>query len=91
MAGSLDDDVEFMRRKLAETRRLAEDMPLAVEYDNGGGQSGVRENPVFTAYERMLASYIAATKGIDTDAKPEPTRNTLTLIQGKRAKKASNG
>lgn len=31
---------------------------LIIEYDNGGGQSGVRENPYYPAYERLLSSYV---------------------------------
>ena len=33
------------------------DEPLVIEYDNGGGQSGIRENPFYPAYEKLLASY----------------------------------
>ena len=29
-----------------------------VEYDNGGGQKGIRENPVFKAYEALWKSYM---------------------------------
>ena len=35
---------------------------LIIEYDNGGGQAGVRENPYYAAYEKLLASY---TKTLD--------------------------
>ena len=30
---------------------------LTTEYDNGGGQTGVRENPAFKAYEALWKSY----------------------------------
>lgn len=33
---------------------------LIVEYDNGGGQAGIRENPYYPAYEKLLASYTRA-------------------------------
>ena len=44
-------------RILTEGKRL-ETEPLIIEYDNGGGQAGVRENPYYPAYERLLASYV---------------------------------
>ena len=31
---------------------------LIIGYDNGGGQSGIRENPYYPAYEKLLASYV---------------------------------
>lgn len=31
---------------------------LIIEYDNGGGQSGLRENPYYPAYEKLINTYI---------------------------------
>lgn len=53
----LISDAEFMRRKLAESKKAMEEEPIAIPYDNGGGQTGVRENPIFTAYEKLLKTY----------------------------------
>jgi hypothetical protein len=30
-----------------------------VAYDNGGGQKGIRENPLFKGYENLWRSYMA--------------------------------
>lgn len=55
---TLEEQVRVMSDKL---KQAAEQVPaenLIVEYDNGGGQTGVRENPFFPAYEKLLNSYI---------------------------------
>lgn len=56
----LAENVVFMARKLKETRDSMGRTPLIVKYDNGGGQSGYRENPVFKAYNAMASRYVAA-------------------------------
>ena len=48
----------FMKVKLDEARELIKHETITVEYDNGGGQKGVRENPVFKAYEALWKSYM---------------------------------
>jgi hypothetical protein len=45
-------------KRLEEERKKFPDQKLLVHYDNGGGQSGMRENPFFPAYEKLLASYM---------------------------------
>lgn len=40
-----------------EGQRISEES-LVVDYDNGGGQSGVRENPFYPAYEKLINTYI---------------------------------
>lgn len=52
----------FMKVKLDEAREQIKDETITVEYDNGGGQKGIRENPVFKAYEALWKSYMI---GID--------------------------
>ena len=53
----LAESVMFMQAKLEETRKKIQKEPLVIAYDNGGGQSGIRENPSFTSYEKMFATY----------------------------------
>ncbi len=53
----LAESVLFMAAKLEESRKAMQNEPLVVPYDNGGGQSGIRENPHFTAYEKLMATY----------------------------------
>ena len=61
------DDKAVLKRQLERmAARLLEEVekiptePLVMEYDNGGGQSGIRENPFYPAYEKLLSSYTRA-------------------------------
>lgn len=56
-AVELADSVLFMASKLKETRSKIKKEPLVIEYDNGGGQKGIRENPNYIAYEHLLTAY----------------------------------
>lgn len=53
----LAESVLFMAGKLKEAREAMKDEELIIPYDNGGGQSGIRENPHFTAFEKLMATY----------------------------------
>ena len=46
-----------MAKKLKESKAGLRDQAIVIPYDNGGGQTGIRENPAFTAYEKLLATY----------------------------------
>lgn len=48
----------FMKVKLEEAREQVKNETITVAYDNGGGQKGVRENPIFKAYEALWKSYM---------------------------------
>ena len=88
----LAESVVFMAKKLEEARKALKDEPLVVEYNNGGGQCGIRENPHFIAYEHLLTSYNKAlrqlTEIVDKGAPSRKASNImkeLTLIAGKKA------
>ena len=49
--------LNMMAARIIEEGKRIESEPLVMEYDNGGGQSGVRENPFYPAYEKLLTSY----------------------------------
>lgn len=53
----LAESVIFMASKLEESRKAMINEPLVVPYDNGGGQMGMRENPHYTAYEKLMNTY----------------------------------
>lgn len=59
-AEALACEVLFMEGRLAETRAKMGGTELVVAYDNGGGQTGIRKNPVYDAYNALLKSYISA-------------------------------
>ena len=48
----------FMKVKLDEAREQIKHETITVDYDNGGGQKGIRENPIFKAYEALWKSYM---------------------------------
>lgn len=77
----LAEQVLFMRKKLESERIRLKNVPLTIEYDNGGGQSGIRENPDIIAYEKLLSSYMKALKQlqdiIENHKAPEKTSNLM--------------
>ena len=86
---ALADSVLFMASKLKETRIAIQSEPLVIEYDNGGGQKGIRENPSFVAYEHLLTTYNKSlrqlTEIIDKGSsvrKPSGILNELEVIAG---------
>ena len=64
------DNLAWMRAKMDDTRAMIQDEPVAIEYDNGGGQTGIRENPMFKGYESLWRSYVAGIKQV-IDAVPD--------------------
>lgn len=54
---TLKEQANVMADKLKEAAKRLPDEKLIIEYDNGGGQKGTRENPFFPAYEKLLAAY----------------------------------
>lgn len=56
-AVELAENLLLMEGKLAETRQGIANQQVVIPYDNGGGQTGIRENPAFKGYHALLASY----------------------------------
>ena len=56
-AVTLAEQVLFMAEKLEESMEGIKDQCIVIPYDNGGGQCGIRENPAFAAYEKLLTTY----------------------------------
>ena len=54
----LQDQLRLMRDRLVEEGNKIPDEPIIIDYDNGGGQNGIRENPFYPAYEKLLSSYV---------------------------------
>lgn len=59
----------FMKVKLDEARTDLMGEQLYTWYDNGGGQSGIREHPGFSAYNKLLTTFARVIKQI-TDLMP---------------------
>lgn len=52
------DNMAWQRVKLDEARAEMKDASIVCEYNNGGGQTGTRENPVFKAYINLWRAYM---------------------------------
>ena len=53
------ENTAWMKAKLDEARELIRNASVAIPYDNGGGQTGIRENPLFKGYESLWKSYMS--------------------------------
>lgn len=86
---ALEAQAAFMRTALRKQKKALKDQPFVVEYDNGGGQTGTKENPEWTAYEKLLKSYqatlraIAAQKGGKAAEKTTGIGSPLTNYRNK--------
>ena len=49
----------WMKVKLDDARGAIKNSNVVIPYDNGGGQTGLRENPLFKGYESLWKSYMA--------------------------------
>jgi hypothetical protein len=47
----------WMKVKLDQTRLILMNAAVVMNYDNGGGQTGVRKNPAFDAYNSLISQY----------------------------------
>lgn len=66
---SLLPNIAFLKVKLDEARSDLLYESLFTEYDNGGGQSGLREHPGFSAYNKLFTTFARAVKQL-TDMMP---------------------
>ncbi len=55
---SIIDNVAVMKVKLDELKETIKEEEAIVEYDNGGGQKGTRENPAFKRYESLFKTFM---------------------------------
>lgn len=88
-------NVALMQAKLEETSEEIETSSIVVEYDNGGGQRGIRENPLFRGYEALWKSYMVGVRtildGLDAETakatrqKATETRSVLEIVKARRA------
>lgn len=58
------DNTAWMKVKLDVTREKIKTTDVAIPYDNGGGQSGIRENPLFKGYESLFKTYMSGMRQI---------------------------
>lgn len=84
--------VVLMSEKIEATITELQDAPLVIPYDNGGGQTGIRENPEFVAFEKLMASYTKSLRQLtEIVEKGSPSQKSigvlkeLSVIAGKKA------
>lgn len=105
-AAGVDDDtismlwptiqnIGTLKAKLDDIQGELEEASLLIDWDNGGGQTGTKENPVFRMYESMWKSYTAGIKMVmsyipeeQKKAKGNGNQNVLQLVREKHVKKA---
>ena len=56
---SIIENTAWMKIKLDDAREAVKTSSVVIPYDNGGGQKGLRENPIFKGYESLWKSYMA--------------------------------
>ena len=91
MAEQLAEEVLWMADRLTANRAAIGNAPIVIPYDNGGGQTGVRRNPAFDAYESLVNSFVRALTALDDILADSPAAKTsgdalsqLRLIVGQR-------
>ena len=101
MVGLLEDvitNTAWIKVKLDEARDAIKTSNVVIPYDNGGGQKGLRENPLFKGYESLLKSYMGGMKQIldvlpkqaadVKEAELEKPQTMLELVRSKHKKEA---
>ena len=74
----------WMKAKLDDAREAIKNSNIVISYDNGGGQKGIRENPLFKGYESLFRSYMAGMSKI-LDSLPQEVIEQATDNVGKPA------
>lgn len=88
----------WMKAKLDDARDAIKSSQVVMSYDNGGGQKGLRENPLFKGYESLWKSYMQGMCKI-LDSLPEEAvqketeevdkpKTVLELVRSKHVKEA---
>ena len=88
------DNMAWQRVKLDEAREEMQDASIVCHYDNGGGQSGERENPIFKAYINLWRAYMVGLEKFSSylpkELQEEAAGDSLSVLdQVKQMKKGS--
>ena len=94
----LIQNTAWMKVKLEEAREAIKTSNVVIPYDNGGGQTGLRENPLFKGYESLFKSYRSGMRVILDNLPPqaegvrkeeiEKPKTMLELVRDKHRKEA---
>lgn len=69
----------WMKAKLDDTREQIRGSSIVVPYNNGGGQKGLRENPLFKGYESLFRSYMSGMAKILDSLPPEAIEQSIEV------------
>jgi hypothetical protein len=72
------ENTAWMKVKLDDTRETIKGSQTVIPYDNGGGQKGIRENPLFKGYESLWKSYMG---GMDRILNALPKETVEAIVQ----------
>ena len=88
------DNMAWQRVKLDEAREQMQDASIVCHYENGGGQSGERENPIFKAYINLWRAYMIGlekyTSYLPKDLQEEAKGDSLDVLAQVREMKKAN-
>ncbi len=86
------DNLAWMKVKLDDTREQIRGTGVVIPYDNGGGQSGIRENPLFKGYYSLWKAYLSGldkyTSYLPREIKEELETETMDILTQVREMKA---
>lgn len=92
------ENTAWMKAKLDDAREQIKNTSVVIPYDNGGGQKGIRENPLFKGYESLWKSYMTGMcrlldcvpkQVVEEEAeKIDTPRTVLELVRNKHRKEA---
>ena len=92
------ENTAWMKVKLDEAREVVRESSVVISYNNGGGQQGLRENPIYKGYESLWKSYMSGMNVILNSLpvevvqkeveKAEETKTMLEIIREKHKKDA---
>lgn len=69
----------WMKAKLDDAREAIKNSNIVISYDNGGGQKGIRENPLFKGYESLWRSYMSGMAKILESLPPEVIEQSVEV------------
>ena len=88
------DNISWQRVKLDEAREEMQDASIVCHYNNGGGQAGERENPIFKAYINLFRAYMVGlekfTSYLPKDLQEEAAGEQLDILAQVREMKKAN-
>lgn len=88
------DNMAWQRVKLDEAREEMQDASIVCHYNNGGGQAGERENPIFKAYINLWRAYMVGlekyTSYLPKELQAEATDDGLNILEQVQQMKRAN-